>query len=118
MVPERKSRSSWRGFGLHLRKAIDLESLAPKQATTGIPNRDASISCTSVVAGKWKNTSGEGDEGKNKTALVQNSNPRDFNRTNCHTCKESILGWEQLGAKILSNFTRNNRDTWKKSILG
>ena len=68
MVPEGKSGSSWRGFGLHLRKAIDLESLAPKQATTGIPNRDASISCTSVVAGKQKNTGGKGDEGKNKNA--------------------------------------------------
>ena len=118
MVPEGKSRSGWRGFGLHLRKAIDLESLAPKQATTGIPNKDASISYTLVVAGKQKNTSGGRDEGKNKTALVQNSNPRDFSHTNCHTCKESILGREQLGVKIFSDFTRNNRDPCKKSILG
>ena len=70
------------------------------------------------MVGKRKNTSGGGDEGKNKIALVQNSNPRDFSRTNCHTCKESILGREQLGVKIFSDFTRNNRDTCKKSILG
>ena len=92
MVLEGKLGSGWRGFGLHLRKAIDPESLAPKQATTGIPNRDASISYASVVAGKRKNTSGRGDEGKNKNALVQNSNPGFFSYKNRHTCKESILG--------------------------
>lgn len=30
VVPEGKSGSGWRGFGLHLRKAIEPESLAPK----------------------------------------------------------------------------------------
>ena len=102
-----------------MRKAIDPESLAPKQATTGIPNRDASISYASVVVGKRKHTSGGGDEGKNKTALVQNSNPRDFNWKNYHTCKESILGQrEKPGKKILSDFNCNNCDTCKESILG
>ena len=57
----------------------------------------------SLVVGKWKNSSGGGDEGKNKTALVQNSNPRDFRCNNRDTCKESILRQrEQLWAKILS----------------
>ena len=74
-----------------------------KQATTSIPKRDASKSFASMVAGKWKNSSGGGDEGKNKTALVQNSNPRDFSFNNRDTCKESILRQrEQLRAKILS----------------
>ena len=76
---------------------------ASKQATTSIPKRDASKSFASMVAGKWKNSSGGGDEGKNKTALVQNSNPRDFSFNNRDTCKESILRQrEQLRAKILS----------------
>ena len=92
VVPEGKSGSGWRGFGLHLRKEIDPESLAPKQAITGIPKRDASKSFALVVAGKRKNNGGRGDEGKNKTALVQNSNPRDFSRNNRDTCKEGILG--------------------------
>ena len=51
MVLEGKSGSGWRGFGLHLRKTIDLESLASKQATTGIPKRDASKTFASVVVG-------------------------------------------------------------------
>ena len=42
VVPEGKVGSGWRGFGLHLRKTIDPESLASKQATIGIPKRDAS----------------------------------------------------------------------------
>ena len=55
MVPEGKSRSGWRGFGLHLRKVIDSESLASKQATIGIPKRDALKTFASVVA---RNNSG------------------------------------------------------------
>ena len=51
VVPEGKSRSGWRCFGLHLRKAIDPESLAFKQATIGIPKRDASKTFALVVAG-------------------------------------------------------------------
>ncbi|KAF3971894.1 hypothetical protein CMV_004551 [Castanea mollissima] len=99
-------------------QAIDPESLAPKQAIIGIPKGDASISFASVVAGKRKNNSGGGDKGKNKTSLVQNTNPRAFSRNNHCTCKESILGQrKQLGAKILSNFSLNNRDTCKESIL-
>ena len=54
-VPEGKSRSGWRGFGLHLWKAIDLESLASKQATMGIPKRDASKTFALVVV---RNSSG------------------------------------------------------------
>ena len=50
VVLEGKSRSGWRGFGLHLRKAIDPESLASKQATIGIPKRDALKTVASVVA--------------------------------------------------------------------
>ena len=50
VVPEGKLGSGWRGFGLHLRKAIDLESLASKQATIGIPKRDALKTFASVVA--------------------------------------------------------------------
>nr|POF09162.1 hypothetical protein CFP56_75108 [Quercus suber] len=117
VVPKGNSGSGWRGFGLHLRKAIDPESLAPKQATIGIPNSDASISYVLVVAGKQKNTNGGGEEGKIKTTLAQN--PRVFSRNNSHTYKESILGQrEKLGEKILSDFSRNNCDTCKKSILG
>ena len=55
VVPEGKSRSGWRGFGLHLRKVIDSESLASKQATIGIPKRDALKTFASVVA---RNNSG------------------------------------------------------------
>uniref|UniRef100_A0A7N2MR58 Uncharacterized protein n=1 Tax=Quercus lobata TaxID=97700 RepID=A0A7N2MR58_QUELO len=70
----------------------------------------------SIVVPEGK--SGSGWRGKNKTAWVHNSNPRDFNR-NRDTYKESILGQrEQLGAKILSNFNRNNRDTYKENIIG
>ena len=54
VVPEGKSGSGWRGFGLHLRKEIDPESLAPKQAITGIPKRDASKSFALVVAEEMK----------------------------------------------------------------
>ena len=71
------------------------------------------------MAGKQKNTNGRGDEGKNKNALVQNSNPRVFSCKNYHTCKESILGQrEQLRAKSLSDFRCDNVDTCKENILG
>ena len=71
------------------------------------------------MARKQKNTSGRGDERKNKNALVQNSNPGVFSCKNRHTCKESILGQrEQLGAKSLSDFRCNNVDTCKENILG
>ena len=123
MIPEGRLGSGWRGFGLNLRKILKPTS-PPKaeaavvvddrphnhdgakikgKATTGIPKREASTSYASVVVGKQKNTRGGGDEGKNKTALVQNSNPRDFSFNNRDTCKESILRQrEQLRAKILS----------------
>ena len=42
------------------------------------------------MAGNWKNNDGGGDKGKNKTAFVQNSNPRDFSRNNRDSLKESI----------------------------
>ena len=54
VVPEGKLGSGWRGFGLHLRKTIDPESLASKQATTGIPKRDASKTFALVVAEEIK----------------------------------------------------------------
>ncbi|KAK9994157.1 hypothetical protein SO802_023860 [Lithocarpus litseifolius] len=81
-----------------------------------IPKRDALISYASVVAGKRKYTSGGGVEGKNKSALVGVKILSDFSR---NTCKKSILGQrEQLGAKLLSDLSRNNRDTCKVSTLG
>jgi len=83
---------------LHLRKATDPESLAPKQAITGFPNRDASKSFASVVVGNRKYSGGGGDEGK-KSVLVQNSKLRDFSLKNCDTCKD----------RLLSNLSRNNR---------
>ena len=90
----------------------------------------------SVVAGNQKTNSGRGDEGRYKTALVQNTNtykenflgqrekPRvkifsvpNYNR--CVTYKESSLGQkEQLREKILSNFSHKNRDICKESTLG
>ena len=54
VVPEGKTGNGWRGFELHLRKVLAPESLAPKQAFTGI-FRDASKSFASVVAGvRWE----------------------------------------------------------------
>ena len=86
------------------------------KATTGIPNRDASISYASVVAGKRKNTSGGGVEGKNKSALVRVKILSNFNR---NIYKKSILVQrEQLGAKLLLDLSRNHRDTCKVHTLG
>ena len=86
------------------------------KATTGIPNRDASISYASVVAGKQKNTSGGGVEGKNKSALVRVKILSNFNR---NIYKKSILVQrEQLGAKLLLDLSRNHRDTCKVHTLG
>ena len=84
VVPEGKSGSGWRGFGLHLQ---------PRVSSFQASNHRYS------QKRRFKNLcigGGRGNKGKNKTAFVQNSNPRD-------TCKESIQGQrEQLGAKILS----------------
>nr|POE71550.1 hypothetical protein CFP56_12779 [Quercus suber] len=86
------------------------------KATISIPKRDASISYALVAAGKWKNTSGRGVEGKNKSALVGVKILSDFSR---NSYKKSILGQrEQLDAKFLSDLSRNNRDTCKVSTLG
>ena len=87
---------------------IDLESLAPKQAISGISSRDASKSFASVVAGNQKYSGGGRDEGKYKSILVQNSKPRDFSLKNCDTCKD----------RLLSNRSRNNRVTYKDYIPG
>ena len=136
VVPEGKSGSGWRGFGLQLRKVIDPKSLAPKQAITGFPKRDATKSFASVVVGNRKTNGGGGDKGKNKTALVQNTDTYKENllgqrekpglkilsapsRNSCVTCKESSLGQrEQLGEKIVSDFNCKNPDTCKESTLG
>ena len=114
-VPEGKSGSGWRGFSLHLRKAIDPESLAPKQAISGLSNRDASKSFASVVAGNRKYSGGEGDGGKNKSVLVQNSKPRDFSLKNHDTC---LKYRDTCKDRLLSNRSRNNRDTCKDCIPG
>ena len=87
---------------------IDPESLAPKQAISGLSNRDASKSFTSMVAGNKKYSGGRRDEGKYKSILVQNSKPRDFSLKNCDTCKD----------RLLSNRSRNNRVTYKDCIPG
>ncbi|KAK9991935.1 hypothetical protein SO802_026920 [Lithocarpus litseifolius] len=109
VVLEGKLGSGWRGFGLHLRKAIDPESLAPKQAITGMPKRDASKSFASVVVGNRKTNGGGGDEGKYKSALIQNTD----------TCKESFLGQRvQPGVKFLSVPSCNSRVICKESSLG
>ena len=61
------------------------------------------------MAGNRKTNGGVGDEGKNKNALVQNTD----------TCKESFHGQrEQPGVKILSVPSRNSRVTCKESSLG
>ena len=90
----------------------------------------------SVVAGNQKTNSGRGDEGRYKTALVQNTNTykENFlgqrekpgvkifsvpNYNRCVTYKESSLGQkEQLREKILSDFSHKNRDICKESTLG
>ena len=87
---------------------IDPESLAPKQAISGLSNRDASKSFASVVAENQKYSGGGRDEGKYKSILVQNSKPRDFSLKNCDTCKD----------RLLSNRSRNNRVTYKDCIPG
>ena len=87
---------------------IDPESLAPKQAISGLSNKDASKSFASVVAGNQKYSGGGRDEGKYKSILVQNSKPRDFSLKNCDTCKD----------RLLSNRSRNNRVTYKDCIPG
>ena len=108
VVPEGKSGSGWRGFGLHLRKVLDSESLAPKQVITGFPKRDATKSFASVVARNRKTNGGGGDKGKNKTDSVQNTN----------TCKENLLGQrEQSGVKILSVPSRNSELPARKVVL-
>ena len=112
------------------------ESLAPKQAITGFPKRDATKSFALAVAGNQNTNGGGGDKGKNKTALVQNTDTYKENllgqreqprvkilsAPSCNsrvTCKESSLGQrEQLWGKIVSNFNRKNRDTCKESTLG
>ena len=87
---------------------IDPESLAPKQAISGLSNKDASKSFASVVVGNQKYSGGGRDEGKYKSILVQNSKPRDFSLKNCDTCKD----------RLLSNRSRNNRVTYKDCIPG
>ena len=86
------------------------------KATTSFPKSEASTSYASVVAGKRKNTSGGGDEGKKKSALVGVKTLSDRSH---NTCKKSILGQrEQLGAKLLSDLSRDNHDSCKVSTLG
>ena len=123
VVPEGKTGSGWRGFGLHLRKVLDPESLAPKQAITGIFT-DASKSFASVVAGKRNNNEGGGHKGKKKNVLIQNTNPeqprvKSLSGSSRNNSEESILGQrEPPGVKILSESSRVNRVTCKDSTLG
>ncbi|KAF3965148.1 hypothetical protein CMV_010640 [Castanea mollissima] len=73
------------------------------------------MSYASVVAGKWKNTSGGGDEGKKKSTSGGVKIVSDCSRI---TCKKSILGQrEQLGEKLLSDYSRDNQDSSKGSTL-
>ena len=124
VVPEGKTGSGRRGFGLHLRKVLAPESLSPKQAITVIPFRDALKSFALVVAGKQDNNSARGDEGKNKTVMIQNTNleqpgVKSQSVSSCNNCEESILGQRELpGVKILSESSRNNHVTCKESTLG
>lgn len=72
-----------------------------RKATSGISKRDASMSYASVVARKWKNTSGRGDEGKKKSTSSGVKIVLDRSRI---TYKKSILGQrEQLGEKLLQD---------------
>ena len=147
MILEGRLGSGWRGFGLNLRKILKPASLisqgsshriqsAPKteaavvvvdrphnhggakikgKATIGIPKREASTSYALVVVGKQKNTRGGGDEGKKKSAMVGVKILSDRSR---NTCKKSVLGQrEQLGAKLLSDLSRDNYDSCKVSTL-
>ena len=89
VVPEGKSGSGWRGFGLHLQPRV-----SSFQASNHRYSQKRHFKNLCIGGGR-------GNKGKNKTAFVQNSNPRD-------TCKESIQGQrEQLGAKILSTININ-----------
>nr|POE97740.1 hypothetical protein CFP56_76948 [Quercus suber] len=123
VVPEGKTRSGWRGFGLHLRKALAPESLAPKQPITGIPFTDASKSFASVVAGKQNYNGGGGAIGKNINVLIQDTNPelprvKSLSVSNRNNHEENILGQREYpGVKILLESNRVNRVTSKDSTL-
>ena len=86
--------------------------------------RDASKSFASVVAGKRNNNGGEGDKGKKKNVLIQNTNPeqprvKSLLVSSRNNREESFLGQrEPPRVKILSESSRVNRVTCKDGTQG
>ena len=76
------------------------------------------------MVGKRNNNGVGGDEGKNKTVMIQNTNleqpgVKSQLVSSRNNCEESILGQRELpGVKILSESSSNNRVTCKESTLG
>ena len=95
VVPEGKSGSGWRGFGLHLQPRV-----SSFQASNHRYSQKRHFKNLCIGGGRGK-------KGKNKTAFVQNSNPRDTCTLNKFKSQRYLQG----------KYSRTEGATWGEDFV-